>query len=936
MIGRAPYDQANLIPVAKEAIQVDDPTAHFLDQQARVIQYSFVGQNRPPESGGPGALWFAKGLFTVIPDESWPDHYSQSDMVLSAADIKTHTGWTETKRAEFQQDRPLITRGALVAVDVYAPGSTLAMPIEAQTRLSGDFDGDRVFVMDDGYEQVYQQVKAYENQHKADLVRVEKPAKTQSSALDAEGHCLFGRGQQINATKQQVLERLSGLQNVFLALSHRQREQVASATLDALRAKRPQDIAVLPVGSTTNDVLHFFSRGIKAGTDAYKSATDIRFFYDCLPIIQRTFSQNQVLMSVPYTKSLARLMAKRDVDIERIEKSLENNPTLAAEIMRVALATLKTTEHLAPYQNGITPPDPAALNTYFRHLSTLDVVRREDVHRWRLPAIDLFPVDATTTVVSTERKSRIIIVLENDAESLRSAMALAAKYPNECWVYQRDRQGTLRKIFGEAATLSGELVLSLVGHGRGGNDNAHNNTTLAGYSASELAAVTQQIHQDLSEQHVVHGPIDKLILAGCALVNDDQTGGFLFDMAQELLKLRISPRKLVGYSAEIGISGAESDAGMGHRHQVSQGVAGEPARQVRVGLQLDETGTRYLDVEAADKKLIERVDGAREQVALVRLKREVNSEIGKIRSVAGIEYRFKGFGETVEGKPELIFVAERTGEEKRFSSESEVFVSMQNKMRQLEPDIEQVEGVSTMNAAFLALNLLSRQGEQAQSPWKKFVDLANLGVILHGMAQDVNHLVNTVNTLMGAGTKAEGLLSRLLGGAPFTHAGSAVNVAVDILNFVDAINDLNAIPLGAQKDFALARVALTSTQLTVDGSLAILPVIATLAPATAQAITSVIGVAGPLSVVFAGLMMGSNGLLEAIAFNNSHYQVELDDIVAPFRHSKNKTDITPTGIAQVSDDKQGVYFEPYVPIIYDPDKRGDPVSTGGGYRHSSL
>ncbi|WP_176487682.1 C80 family cysteine peptidase [Candidatus Regiella insecticola] len=115
------------------------------------------------------------------------------------------------------------------------------------------------------------------------------------------------------------------------------------------------------------------------------------------------------------------------------------------------------------------------------------------------------------------------------------------------------------------------MSLFFVGHGRGGERDAHDNTTLAGYSAQELAAVTEQIHQELRTQfpHAFPENIDKLVLIGCALVNDEKTDGFLFKMAPELLKRGMHPGEIVGYATEIGISRAVSEQGRGRRRYPS-------------------------------------------------------------------------------------------------------------------------------------------------------------------------------------------------------------------------------------------------------------------------------------------------------------------------------------------------------------------------------
>lgn len=104
---------------------------------------------------------------------------------------------------------------------------------------------------------------------------------------------------------------------------------------------------------------------------------------------------------------------------------------------------------------------------------------------------------------------------------------------------------------------------------------------------------------------------------------------------------------------------------------------------------------------------------------------------------------------------------------------------------------------------------------------------------------------------------------------------------------------------------------MAGTQLTVDGTLAVLSVVAGFSPTIASGMT----IAGPLSIPFSGVMIDTNALVQAMAFNNAHYQVEVSEIIAPFCHAGSQTPLEPTAIAQHESRHQGeVYLEPYVPI----------------------
>ncbi|GFN45575.1 hypothetical protein [Candidatus Regiella insecticola] len=330
-------------------------------------------------------------------------------------------------------------------------------------------------------------------------------------------------------------------------------------------------------------------------------------------------------------------------------------------------------------------------------------------------------------------------------------------------------------------------------------------------------------------------------------------------------------------------------------------------------------------VTSADKTLLLTMAAVQKKIHLQALARHVTAVIEQMtqqlnNNVEKIRYRFKKFVTTTESETELLFVQVRpTAQqnqqpaplEKRLTSDNAVFVTMRDKMTALEPEIAHVDGVSTLNVAFLAMHLLARQHDDETSAWRKFVTIANLTQILHGIGQDMGRLANTIKIVNGAGAKAEGILGKLMGGAAYTHAGSVVNVAVDIINLIDAIEALKQMPASPQKDFATTRVVLASTQLAVDSTLTVLGTAASFSPAIANGMA----IAAPLSVPFVGVMIGANALVTAVASNNAHYQVELDQIIAPFRHILSKTTLQPREILQPDlEHPQLMYFEPYVPI----------------------
>lgn len=357
LIGRAPYEQANLRPIAAERV-VADKTADFLAQEAVVIQYSFVGLEATPDTAETAPpLWFAKGLLIVIPDEYWPEG-CRSEVLLSAADVKSHSSWRKEKQ-RVTEITHLQAPGILIAINTYAPGSVVALPIDEQRKLYGDFDGDQVLLIADRAE-LYRHVADYEQQQPSNFLAVPKPPKSHTAAFDEQGCYVFGRVRQMATLYQQVLERYATLQNCFLALPIDKRQQLAdefsrtfySATdvgNTLLGEQVPEIVESINSKEPLRTLEQLLTRGIKAGTDAYKSDTALAQFSILASHLQSLFSRNQVPQSVPYGKGLLRTLQGGYLDVAEIKQQLQGNPTLIAQAMSASVDRLEATGVLKEY-----------------------------------------------------------------------------------------------------------------------------------------------------------------------------------------------------------------------------------------------------------------------------------------------------------------------------------------------------------------------------------------------------------------------------------------------------------------------------------------------------------------------------------------------------------------------------------------------------------
>jgi hypothetical protein len=341
LLGRSPYDKPNLRPIRAERVgrAQSDPTADFLSRLC-VLQYSLVGQ----EQAAAKPLTFFKGLIGVLDDQLWPAAYQDQQIVFSAEDQKMHSHWkTGKNKVADQQGQTL--RAILVAKQLFAPGSAVAVPIEEQKKLDGDFDGDPVLLLA-GRPRLWELVERHEAQP-ADRRFDLKPQKTFTPAEQENGRYRYGRASRILSAKGKVLEDFVTLQNVFLGLDDRRREQIAARIVAEM-----VDMDMLPAAQVPADAAQtvcqvgcVLSQGIKVGTDAYKSNTETCRYAQLAKQIRILFHEQDISLSVPYGKSFARHLAGDGPGPELITQKraqLQSNPTLAAAIMEKTLAMLPT------------------------------------------------------------------------------------------------------------------------------------------------------------------------------------------------------------------------------------------------------------------------------------------------------------------------------------------------------------------------------------------------------------------------------------------------------------------------------------------------------------------------------------------------------------------------------------------------------------------
>ncbi len=222
LLGRAPYESAKLQPVADgQVLRGDDATARFLDTSPW-LQYSFVCR------GPDRALAFFKGGLMVVPDAQWPGNYADRELVFSAEDEKSRSGWRDGK-ARHREEARLDCPAVLAITKAFAPGSCVAVPLAMQKAMGGDYDGDDVLVMS-GLPALHGLVSQHQASHVAPELKL---PKTHTPAY-REGRYVLGRAAQIAATGLNVLGRYTVLQRRLLLLPQARQQALAQHVLATL------------------------------------------------------------------------------------------------------------------------------------------------------------------------------------------------------------------------------------------------------------------------------------------------------------------------------------------------------------------------------------------------------------------------------------------------------------------------------------------------------------------------------------------------------------------------------------------------------------------------------------------------------------------------------------------------------------------------------
>lgn len=229
--GRSPYEAAKLQAIEDKLVSREGATTKLLDSCVWV-QYSFIGQRQ----GQNGDVSFLKGALLVVPDELFPEAYRKCHMIVSSKDEKTRSSWTGTEKALYLKSQVQTFSAILAAVEVFAPGSCVAIPPPIQEASGGDFDGDEALLVS-GLPKFH----AHVTQHRSDVQL--KGTKSYRPAFRDKVYYLE-RSEQLASITRNVLGSFTMLQRKWRFIpAGRPQEAMSGYLVGRLFAGIPSDTA---------------------------------------------------------------------------------------------------------------------------------------------------------------------------------------------------------------------------------------------------------------------------------------------------------------------------------------------------------------------------------------------------------------------------------------------------------------------------------------------------------------------------------------------------------------------------------------------------------------------------------------------------------------------------------------------------------------------
>lgn len=272
---RSPVDKQNFRPISAKNIEQNTKISKLVGN-IEGIQYTLTGRQDD-------LLTFFKGMVGVIDDSLWPVDWKGVDLVVSSKDRKLYEKWIrdtsleedagdvvdrETDRSSMGKAiQDFTIEGTLAAIQWFTKGSFIGVPANIQKWLGGDYDGDEVaaiFGKTNPQLQAYIRDKAYQ-----ELEINPKLQKTFTYNPDSS------RAKRMVAMRSPNVGNWSNIAAWVRSLPIELKAWLAEETADGRLLPDDEEFSSL---DETQKMEKEIQLGIKVGTDAYKTSTNVKAF----------------------------------------------------------------------------------------------------------------------------------------------------------------------------------------------------------------------------------------------------------------------------------------------------------------------------------------------------------------------------------------------------------------------------------------------------------------------------------------------------------------------------------------------------------------------------------------------------------------------------------------------------------------------------------
>jgi hypothetical protein len=287
-IGRPPFDKhTSNIPLLAEDVVHERSDDHEVAACAASLKKLYGFQYRFTGADDYGKIHFFKGVMIIIEDKIINDlypNYKYVDMFLNCSDKKVCSDWSVFRQLP-KHGEELTVYGVLTPSSIYGPKTFIGIPnIMQKESLGGDYDGDVIVAtMFAPNSYFFSMIKTSFEYYKSQDYENAKILKQFTPTIDGEQVSLFRFSNIIQATENSYLKGYTDCYNIFTILKADHKVLICNGIFSLINVRNLLELILnkkiqnsLSQEEKEQLIMMVLSKGIRSGTDVYKTMIDWR------------------------------------------------------------------------------------------------------------------------------------------------------------------------------------------------------------------------------------------------------------------------------------------------------------------------------------------------------------------------------------------------------------------------------------------------------------------------------------------------------------------------------------------------------------------------------------------------------------------------------------------------------------------------------------